>query len=775
MSDDAGKSGRILALAVALLWLAAAAALGLLAHAPSPALESGRNVYLPTWCPSQAAEIRLAQLFPDYRPATAVIVFHRAAGLTDADRAAIGQLVEWIHRPPKLVDLPSDEAKTVRDALVCAPVASSVADPFLAARLNSPDGTTTLVIVGLPDIFTALRSQATVQALARHLHEMNLAGLQAEITGNGGFYENYAAAANQSVNRASLVAVALVVIILLLIYRSPVAILVPIITIAVAVFFAMHLLYALAPLGFVADPVIEMFVVVVVFGAGTDYCLFLISRYKEEVGSSSPLSAAMSLTLRRTAWPIIAAALTVICGLSLMALADFLAFKKAGPSVAVALAVGALASLTLAPALYLLAGRAIFWPRRLFHPSPLGEGAALAAGEGLRPETASPAYIPPMSGLWSRLSHLVIRHPLLVAAATVALLAVPAVFGLRAKPTHNIFDELSPRWSSVKGFEILRYEYPPGLMGPLTVLVESRTSLESKEGFAALGRVAATLRENPLVAEVVTPVQPLGSQQKPLASLDQVPKGPLREKLEDYFFAADGRAARFEVLLNRGPYEDDAVAAASQIRAALARAAQSDPALSAVALAGASPTLADLEDVTDRDYVRVFLAVLIAVYLILAALLRRPILAALLVGGTALSFLTALGIADLVFVRFLGAPGLDWKVKIFLFVLLVAVGVDYTIYLCSRIRQESLSGRSPEDSVRAAMVRTGGIISAAGLIVAGTFGSMMAGTLALTIQLGLALAVGILIDTFLVRPLFVPAAALLLSRLSRRWFKRFEL
>jgi uncharacterized membrane protein YdfJ with MMPL/SSD domain len=312
-------------------------------------------------------------------------------------------------------------------------------------------------------------------------------------------------------------------------------------------------------------------------------------------------------------------------------------------------------------------------------------------------------------------------------------------------------------------------------MGPLTVLVESRTSLESKEGFAALGRVAATLRENPLVAEVVTPVQPLGSQQKPLASLDQVPKGPLREKLEDYFFAADGRAARFEVLLNRGPYEDDAVAAASQIRAALARAAQSDPALSAVALAGASPTLADLEDVTDRDYVRVFLAVLIAVYLILAALLRRPILAALLVGGTALSFLTALGIADLVFVRFLGAPGLDWKVKIFLFVLLVAVGVDYTIYLCSRIRQESLSGRSPEDSVRAAMVRTGGIISAAGLIVAGTFGSMMAGTLALTIQLGLALAVGILIDTFLVRPLFVPAAALLLSRLSRRWFKRFEL
>ncbi len=380
-----------------------------------------------------------------------------------------------------------------------------------------------------------------------------------------------------------------------------------------------------------------------------------------------------------------------------------------------------------------------------------------------------------MSSLWERLSHLVIRRPLLVAVATVALLAVPAIYGLRAKPTHNIFDELSPRWSSVKGFEILRHEYPPGLMGPITVLVESRTSLETKEGFAALGRLATAVRTNPLVAEVVTPLQPLGPLAPPLASIDQVPAGLLRDRLANYFFAADGRAARLEVLLNRGPYEDDSVAAARQIRAALDRAAQAEPNLSAVALAGASPTLADLVDVTDDDYVRVILAVLAAVYLILAAFLRRPLLAAFLVGGTALSFLAALGLADLYFVRLQGAVGLDWKVKFFLFVLLVAVGVDYTIYLCSRIRQESLAGRSPEDSVRAAMVRTGGIISAAGLIVAGTFGSMMAGTLAMTIQLGLALAVGILIDTFLVRPLFVPAVSLLLSRLSRRWFRRFEL
>ena len=125
-----------------------------------------------------------------------------------------------------------------------------------------------------------------------------------------------------------------------------------------------------------------------------------------------------------------------------------------------------------------------------------------------------------MSGLWDRLSHVVLRRPVLVAAAAIAVLAIPAAFGLRAKPSHNIFDELSGRWSSVKGFELLRHEYPPGLMGPITVLVESSASLETKEGFAALDRVAAAARANPLVADVVTPMQPLGPLALPLASLD---------------------------------------------------------------------------------------------------------------------------------------------------------------------------------------------------------------------------------------------------------------
>jgi len=758
MRNGSDISGRRPAFLVVLLWLGAAAILVSFAKEPSPGLQPGREPYLPDTCRSSEAEIRLGRLFPEqYRASTAVIVFQRAAGLTAEDRQRIAQLVDWIHHPVLPPDVPPERVEVLRRDLAGAPILGTITEPLLAGRLNSRDGTTTLLLVSLPDVFTGIRTQWAVEALAGHLKSMDLGGLAAEVTGNAGFYQNYTAAAQQSVDRSSVVAVGLVIVILLLIYRSPVAMLVPILTISLAVVVAMYLLYVLAPLGFAADPVVRMFVVVVLFGAGTDYCLFIIARYKEELQGGRSRREAMGATLRATRGVIIAAAATTICGLSLMALAQFLPMKKAGPSVAVALAVSCLAALTLAPALYLLAGNLIFWPppRR-------------------KPAQGQPFATAPMAGLWERLSKFVVRWPFTVSLLTVAVLAVPSFYGFRAEPTHDVFGELSAHWSSVKGFNILKDKYTPGTMGPITILIEGQESFESGAGWTFLGQLSDALMKSGLVAEVVTPLQPLGPALPRLISLEQLPAGPIRDKVAGYFFAAGGRAARLEVLLNRGPYEDRSIAAARQIEQIAERQKAGAPFVTRVMLAGASMGIADLKDLSDRDYRVIVLAVLAAIYLILLVVLRRPILGLFLVLGTVLSFLAALGLADIVFGRLFGAPGLDWKVHFFLFVLLVAVGVDYTIYLCTRILQES-AGHTAEEAIHTAMARTGGVISAAGVIVAGTFASMIAGTLSLTIELGLSLAVGILIDTFLVRPLFVPAVSLILSRLSAHWFRRFEL
>ena len=495
-----------------------------------------------------------------------------------------------------------------------------------------------------------------------------------------------------------------------------------------------------------------MFVVVVVFGSGTDYCLFITSRYKEEVFAVSGRDAAdrpareraMTLAWQATAKAVTASAATTICGLALMALAVFRAFQKAGPSVAVALAVGCLASLTLAPAVLLLLGRAAFWP-----------AASGGGGESLTDR------------LWARLARLVTSRPGLIAALVVVLLALPAAQALRAHPTHNIFDELSDHWSSVRGFRILERDYTPGTLGPATLLIQSREPLHNDRGWQDLAGLSAAIAAHPLVAEVIHPARPLGNAGPTYKSPDDVPDTSL-DAIERYFFSADRRAARLEILFCRGPYTDAAVAAARDLQD-LARqwAARSSARVEKVMLAGPSSTIADIKDVAGRDFAVVTGAVLGAIYLILVVLLRRPVLSVILLLGTALSFATALGAADLLFVHALGQPGLDWKVKFFLLVLLVAVGVDYNIYVCTRIEEERRH-RPLDDAVRTALARTGGIVSACGVIVAGTFASMVAGSLSLTVQLGFALTLGILVDTFLIRPLLVPAAALMLARFSER-------
>lgn len=754
------KFTRAAAVLVVLVALALAAA-GLLVHKPLAESDDGTTMYLPGDLESQAAQSELQRQFPDqFRASMAVIVFHRQGGLKlPDDLTRISDLVSWIHHPETLPpETPEAKCDDVRGYLKDAPVRSMVTDPHLTARLQSADRSSTLVTVGMPDIFTALRTQETVRAIRRHLQSMDLGGLAFEITGDAGFYDNYNDAALRSIDRSTFVSVALVIVILLLVYRSPVAMLVPLATIGLAVHIAMRLLYLLSPLGFEATSLIEMFVVVIVFGSGTDFCLFVISRYKEEarpaVAAGDPggdrrpvLSEAMGRAVRGTAMAVAASALTTMAGLSLMALATFRAFAKSGPSIAVALAVGCLASLTLAPALYLLAGRTLFW----FAPRNAGGMAG---------------------NLWRRLAALVLRRPGWVIVAVLLAVAAPSIHAFSVRPTHNIFDELGDKWSSVRGFQLLKDGYTPGTMGPATLLVEADRPLDNAEGWALmkdladrLGKVTVDGRE--MVAEVLWPGKPMGFRGPILDSPDELRKSFYYSLIRHYFFSADRRSVRIEVLLGQGPYTDESVNAAQELRRVARQTEADTPWITRTLLAGASSTIADIKAVSHRDFAVISSTVLAAVYLILLVVLRRPVLGLVLIAGTMLSFTAALGIADLVFVQMLGAAGLDWKITFFLLVLLVAVGVDYNIFLCTRIAQERRR-RPLEEAVGLALSRTGGIISACGLIVAGTFASMIAGDLSLMVQLGFALAVGILIDTFLIRPLLVPAAALMLARWTER-------
>ena len=469
-------------------------------------------------------------------------------------------------------------------------------------------------------------------------------------------------------------------------------------------------------------------------------CLFIFARYREELQHEPQHAAAMWRAWRAVAPSIAASAMTTIAGLSLMILADFRAFQKAGPSIGLALAVGCAASLTLAPALYLLAGRFLLWPLN-------------------RTGTDKP-----LTGrLWPTIARHVTKRPGLVTLLVLAVLMVPSSQALRTRTSYNIFEQISDDWSSFRAFHIVHREYKGGMMGPLTLLVRGNESLSKDRGWDELRDLAILLGKQPMVAEVIAPNQPLGLEGKTYTRPQEIQWLVWTMGVQPFFYSDADRAARFEILFDEGPYTDNSLNAAQAISRLSHSFAANSPVLEQTMLTGPSATLADIRDVSRRDFIVVTAAVLIATCVILLILLRRLLLSLVLIAGTMLSFTTALGAADILFVRLMGHAGLDWKIHFFLLVLLVVVGVDYNIYICSRIREERRKMPLP-DAVRTALTQTGGIISACGIIVAGTFASMMFGELSLTIQLGFALAVGILADTFLVRPLLVPALVLLLER-----------
>ncbi|HUU60023.1 MAG TPA: MMPL family transporter, partial [Phycisphaerae bacterium] len=235
---------------------------------------------------------------------------------------------------------------------------------------------------------------------------------------------------------------------------------------------------------------------------------------------------------------------------------------------------------------------------------------------------------------------------------------------------------------------------------------------------------------------------------------------------EKEYVSRDRRAVRLVAILDHPPFTTRAMETVRTIRRAVAAEIEREGLQAELYLAGATAQMINVRDVTQKDIRRIVVLVLAVILGIVFLLLRNPLLSLFVVAATVLTYLATLGISYWVFAALFGAGGLDWKVEVFLFVVMVAVGVDYSIFLAARMREEAR--RLPlRDAVHEAIVHTGPVISSCGVIMAATLGSLMAGDLTLLHQLGFALALGILLDTFVTRPLLVPAFAVLIGRRSR--------
>ncbi|HUU23864.1 MAG TPA: MMPL family transporter [Phycisphaerae bacterium] len=755
---------------VLLVWAAGVAAL----WSGVASVDPGRNEppsLLPAGAPYLRAVAALEDSFPDSSGLSqAVVVFERRGGpLTAADRDAIEQVARRIPLP--------GTGQAGQGDLAGVKVRSPRSIPLPDNPLVSPRserGQAGSIVVNVPANFVSLRAARVVRHIREILAAETLpAGLGAEVTGSCAYGSDYALAGERSHSRTVYVTLIAVVVILAVVYRAPLAALVPLGAVSLAAAAVLKILDAAQQFGMHVGTAEHIFVIVLLYGAGVDYSLMLISRHREFVASGLTGPQAAIQALDRIAPAVLASAATDIAGLLMLSFADFHVFRTAGPAVAVGLAMALLGSITLVPALLGVFGARVFWPRGAgipVLPSPAPDACPIPASNPL------PAQASRHKSLWAPIARAVTAHPGAVLLATLLVLALPLIQGLRVPWVYDTLTELRPDYGAVRGTEMAMRHWPIGQIAPTTVLVRTETPLRTERWNEVSQGLTESLRALDGVRDVRSASAPVGAAapdrrgngiQTLIEGLTFDARGRILRKLaEKEYVSRDRRAVRLVAILDHPPFTTRAMETVRTIRRAVAAEIEREGLQAELYLAGATAQMINVRDVTQKDIRRIVVLVLAVILGIVFLLLRNPLLSLFVVAATVLTYLATLGISYWVFAALFGAGGLDWKVEVFLFVVMVAVGVDYSIFLAARMREEAR--RLPlRDAVHEAIVHTGPVISSCGVIMAATLGSLMAGDLTLLHQLGFALALGILLDTFVTRPLLVPAFAVLIGRRSR--------
>jgi putative drug exporter of the RND superfamily len=611
----------------------------------------------------------------------AVVVFDRQGGLTNDDLNAIGKIGKGLGRLKITGATPIIDpfSATARRPL------GDVANLDRGVGPISRDGEAALVVLALnAEDHGAIRSGVT--EIREYLAAHAVPGLSAYVTGPAGIAADLDQVANEAGKTLLLATLGLVLVLLLLVYRAPLLALLPLIAVGAAYMVAIGIAYLLIKGGWIVVNTEGTFLLLVlVFGAGTDYSLLLVHRYREEIQGGRPAAEALPLALRETIPAVGASGGTVIAAMLVLLVADLQSTHWLGPILAIGIAVMVGSAFTLLPALLAVLGERAFWP---------------AAGAPRRPGP----------GIWDRIASLVERRSRPIIAIVTAGLVVLALGNFLHHGTIGFGQGETKPTNSSEGTAVLNEHFPPGLASPLTAVVPPAEAAKVTAGMKDLTSVRLAI---------------------------PVPAGSGFE------------AAAVLLVLAGNPYSGEAAEDVEVIRERL-------HAISPNALLGGLPAENwDVERTNARDTRLVVPLVLVVVGLILAAVLGAIMAPLYLILTVVLSFAGTLGLSTFLFSQF-GGEGITFDLTLLAFLFLVALGVDYNIFLMTRVREEASRHGTREGTLRA-LIATGGVVTGAGLILAGTFGTLTLLPLEELIQIGATVAIGVLLDTFIVRALLIPA------------------
>ncbi|WP_028066407.1 MMPL family transporter [Solirubrobacter soli] len=562
-----------------------------------------------------------------------------------------------------------------RQNLSCGELPQITYQPSSTIKPFSDDQTSQISTIWTSDdaTETVVRDVAAIRAAIKPPP-----GVKAYVTGEAAFAADQSKALEGIDQTLLIVTLALVLFLLLAIYRNPFIAVVPLIVVGIAYVVAAGVVYAGAKAGLYRPTgQATAILIVLMFGAGTDYCLLLLARYREELAAGSP--DPMGTAVRRT-MPTIVSAGGIVAGVMLvLTVADYNATRWMGPVLAIGIAVTVLAGITLLPAILSVLPKTAF-----------------RAGKS--------------SGMWPRIGALVRERPGMLIAAVLAVLVAGALGNLKDREPLDFAEQFRSQPESVAGLRVMQAKFPPGQSGPVDIVIDQ-------------GVLSTKLPQ--LGSDVAYSVDLVG-------------------------YSKDAKRALVRVTLDGDPFTERATEAVTKLR-------ENAKAISPTAMVGgATAEVMDAEAALRRDARLIVPLALILVFVIIAALLRSLIAPIYVILTVVLSYAFALGVSSIVFGKS------DPAEPLFTFLFLVALGVDYNVFLLTRIK-EARRNLSHEDAVIKGLELTGGVITSAGLILAGTFCTLLATELQSLYQVGFTVALGLLVDTFLIRIFLVPSIALRLG------------
>ncbi|NMC21473.1 MAG: MMPL family transporter [Thermogutta sp.] len=769
-------------------WAALFAILRLSAPNWQDVARDGDFAYLPDSAASvQGEKLRTAAFGEVTSKSEVVFVLARRDGpLTEEDLAFADRVVAT-YQPPEDADSPIVNIVSHRTEVI-------------GKKLLSPPGEhgqALLIIVQMKGEIMAVENMKPLAEIYEKFEALRNApdrpaGLEMGVTGSGAVGTEMLFAAEESIRNTEFATIGLIIVILLLVYRAPLLAAVPLMTIAVAVFASFDALAVLAGISystnafeFAVFQTTKIFVVVVLFGSGTDYCLFLIARYKEELSKGLQTTAAAGKALSHVGDALLASALTTILGLGMMIFADFGKFRNGGPAIALALVLALLACLTLAPAILALFGRKVFWPFKIDLDGDKTDLDGDEESDDIRLGRGRTGRR--FQGFWNVVARAVTTRPGLILGAALIVSAPFVWFAQDVPLTYDLLNELGPDRLCVQGTDLLREYFPAGETGPVSILVYHPNAdfNEGPDRYDRLPRLVKALYDMEYTDEqgnsfrpiqsVRSLVDPLGEKGSRAGIFGGLRRGVISSRAKAVYVSQDGeyrgKVARLDVIFPYDPFSLDSIRLLDHMERyldAMAKDPHSPWYQAEFYFTGTPPGIRDLRAVTLSDQKLIQQLVAIAVLFVLIAILRRPLISVFLVASVIWGYFVTLGITHLLFAWLYQGTyhGLDWKLPTFLFVILVAVGEDYNIYLVTRVLEEQkklgfMAG------LQSAIRKSGGIITSCGLIMAGTFISMISGSLRTMHQLGFALALGVLLDTFVIRTIVVPSFLVLWGRLRR--------